>query len=162
MCIRDSKYSVRIGGNNRTKERRRWSGPSTWTGSFTNGQLNISEVNASSYQINNLLSYYKGNSRHRINAVIGVTYDVRKSVNELYSVEDFSTYQFTYTNPFYGQLVALPLRVLESKTQLLSYLGRVNYTLKNKYVFTVSFRADGSSKFSDENRFSYFLSLINI
>ena len=26
----------------------------------------------------------------------------------------------------------------------------------NKYVFTVSFRADGSSKFSDDNRYSYF------
>ena len=156
LPVRGLKYSVRIGGNNRTKERRRWSGPSTWTGSFTNGQLNISEVNASSYQINNLISYFRGNSRHRVNAVLGVTYDVRKSVNDFYSVEDFSTYQFTYTNPFYGQLVALPLRTLESKTQLLSYLGRVNYTLMNKYVFTVSFRADGSSKFSDDNRYSYF------
>ena len=38
-------YRIGLGFDiHRTKERRRWSGPSTWTGSFTNGQLNISEV----------------------------------------------------------------------------------------------------------------------
>ncbi len=39
---------------------------------------------------------------------------------------------------------------------LMSYLGRVNYTLKNRYLFTASFRADGSSKFPKGNKFSYF------
>jgi TonB-linked SusC/RagA family outer membrane protein len=32
----------------------------------------------------------------------------------------------------------------------------VNYTFKSRYLFTVSFRADGSSKFSPENRWGYF------
>ncbi len=39
---------------------------------------------------------------------------------------------------------------------LLSYLGRINYNLKSKYLFTASFRADGSSRFGPENRFGYF------
>ncbi|HIC30831.1 MAG TPA: SusC/RagA family TonB-linked outer membrane protein, partial [Flavobacteriaceae bacterium] len=39
---------------------------------------------------------------------------------------------------------------------LLSYLARVNYTLKNKYLFTATFRADGSSKFSEGNKWGYF------
>ncbi|MCY7359079.1 MAG: SusC/RagA family TonB-linked outer membrane protein, partial [Rudanella sp.] len=36
-----------------------------------------------------------------------------------------------------------------SKSVLLSYLGRVNYGYNSKYLATVSFRADGSSKYSE-------------
>jgi len=37
-----------------------------------------------------------------------------------------------------------------------SYFGRVNYSLLDKYLFTVTFRADGSSKFAPSNRWGYF------
>jgi TonB-linked SusC/RagA family outer membrane protein len=43
-----------------------------------------------------------------------------------------------------------------SNYKLASFLGRVNYTLFSKYLFTASFRADGSSKFAPANRWSYF------
>ena len=39
---------------------------------------------------------------------------------------------------------------------MLSYLGRVNYSLLNRYLFTFSFRADGSSRFIGSNRWGYF------
>jgi len=43
-----------------------------------------------------------------------------------------------------------------SKSVLLSYLGRINYSFQNKYLATVSYRADGSSKFSKGNKWGYF------
>lgn len=43
-----------------------------------------------------------------------------------------------------------------SESKLSSFLGRVNYSYRSKYLFTASFRADGSSKFSPENRWAYF------
>lgn len=43
-----------------------------------------------------------------------------------------------------------------SEWKLLSYLGRVNYDYKSKYLLTASFRADGSSKFAKDNKWSYF------
>ncbi len=39
---------------------------------------------------------------------------------------------------------------------MISYLFRVNYNLKDRYLFTASFRRDGSSKFSKSNRFANF------
>lgn len=42
---------------------------------------------------------------------------------------------------------------------MLSYLGRVNYSYDNRYLATVSFRADGSSRFAKNNRWGYFPSL---
>ncbi|MEX2233055.1 MAG: TonB-dependent receptor [Cyclobacteriaceae bacterium] len=37
-----------------------------------------------------------------------------------------------------------------------SYFGRINYSLMGKYLLTVTGRADGSSKFGDNNKFSFF------
>lgn len=37
-----------------------------------------------------------------------------------------------------------------------SFLGRLNYDYKNKYLFTANFRADSSSKFSDKYKWDYF------
>src|SRR5690606_30341115 len=40
--------------------------------------------------------------------------------------------------------------------KLLSFFGRVNYDFLNRYLFTATFRADGSSKFLGDNRWGYF------
>lgn len=37
-----------------------------------------------------------------------------------------------------------------------SYFGRANYFLRDKYLFTATFRADGSSKFAPSHRWGYF------
>lgn len=44
----------------------------------------------------------------------------------------------------------------EEEWSLLSGLGRVNYTLFDKYIVTGSFRADGSSRFGADKRWGYF------
>lgn len=43
--------------------------------------------------------------------------------------------------------------------RMLSYLGRVNYSFLDRYLLTASIRADGSSRFGEENRFGYFPSV---
>ena len=44
----------------------------------------------------------------------------------------------------------------DNTDELQSYFARANYTLHNKYLFTATFRADGSSKFSPDNQYGYF------
>ncbi|WEK38015.1 MAG: TonB-dependent receptor [Candidatus Pseudobacter hemicellulosilyticus] len=43
-----------------------------------------------------------------------------------------------------------------TKWVLMSYLGRLNYTFRDKYLFTASIRADGSSRYSAGQRWGYF------
>lgn len=43
-----------------------------------------------------------------------------------------------------------------SKSTIVSYLGRVNYSYKDKYLITGSLRQDGSSKFQGDNKYSLF------
>ena len=45
---------------------------------------------------------------------------------------------------------------LQTKWTLLSYIGRVNYTFNNKYLFTATARYDGSSKFGINNKYGFF------
>lgn len=40
-----------------------------------------------------------------------------------------------------------------------SYFARVNYSLSDRYLLTASFRADGSSKFGEDDRWGYFPSI---
>ncbi len=42
------------------------------------------------------------------------------------------------------------------KNELQSFFGRLNYGYADKYLFTATFRADGSSKFGDNNKYGYF------
>lgn len=46
-----------------------------------------------------------------------------------------------------------------SRWTLVSFLGRLNYDYKGRYLLTASFRADGSSKFAPGNRWGYFPSV---
>ncbi len=41
-------------------------------------------------------------------------------------------------------------------TRIISFFGRGNYSLLDRYLFTFTFRADGSSKFTPSNRWGYF------
>jgi TonB-linked SusC/RagA family outer membrane protein len=43
--------------------------------------------------------------------------------------------------------------------RMLSFFGRVNYDIKGRYLLAATFRADGSSKFSQTNRWGYFPSV---
>jgi TonB-linked SusC/RagA family outer membrane protein len=46
-----------------------------------------------------------------------------------------------------------------SEWALLSYMARVNYDFKEKYLLTATLRADGSSRFGENNKFGYFPSV---
>lgn len=155
--VKGLSYKFQAGGNMRNKERKRYYGLTTFIGKSTNGELRMSTLSSKSYQINNLLNYNRTfNKKHRVNAVAGITYDVRDNENAIFGVADFSSVVFGVDSPNLGQLVTQPYNLFPSKTQLLSYLTRVNYTFNDKYVITGTYRIDGSSKFSDENRYSAF------
>ncbi|AYA36765.1 SusC/RagA family TonB-linked outer membrane protein [Hymenobacter oligotrophus] len=79
-----------------------------------------------------------------------------------YQSFDYKEYVFDDRDVF-GQVFQQPAdRPINGKDyfdpgyRLLSFYGRANYTLKDKYILTGTFRADGSSRFSEDNRWGYF------
>lgn len=47
----------------------------------------------------------------------------------------------------------------KTENYLISFFGRINYTLKDKYLLTATLRQDGTSRFSEDNRWGLFPSL---
>lgn len=59
-----------------------------------------------------------------------------------------------------GSGIALPNESdINADDNMMSFFGRINYTMAEKYLATFTLRADGSSKFGKGNRWGYFPSL---
>ncbi|MBJ7881903.1 SusC/RagA family TonB-linked outer membrane protein [Gelidibacter salicanalis] len=103
----------------------------------------------------NTLSYSKYLDNHSINALVGYT----AQKNRVRSNELSAT---NFPNDLVQTLNAGTVTDGETRTEefsLLSYLTRVQYAYKSKYLFTGSMRADGSSRFGAENKWGYFPSV---
>ncbi|SHF21205.1 TonB-linked outer membrane protein, SusC/RagA family [Mariniphaga anaerophila] len=155
--LKGLKYTLRGGLDYRNKERSRWYGSEVYVGNMNNGLANYSYLKRYSYTIDNLLMYNKKlDGGDRINATLGVTYDGSEVENKVYEVSDFPDKSLRGSSPQLGQLIQQPLALLNADEAIFSALGRINYSLKDRYIFTATFRADQSSKFTKENQWGYF------
>ncbi len=104
----------------------------------------------------NTLTYSKTfNEAHNINAVVGFTYQSYMNRNAGISVSQLTSNITENYNLGSATLISPPTSGF-SEWKLLSGLGRVNYSFLGKYMFTVSFRSDGSSRFGTANKWGYF------
>jgi TonB-linked SusC/RagA family outer membrane protein len=107
--------------------------------------------------LENTLTYTKELGRHSLNAVIGQSYETTK-----YSY--FSATASGYPNNttltgLSSASTALSVAGEDPRgpqSYLLSFYARGNYSYLDKYLFTFTGRADGSSKFGPANKYGYF------
>ncbi|MEX0272992.1 MAG: SusC/RagA family TonB-linked outer membrane protein [Flavobacteriaceae bacterium] len=73
-------------------------------------------------------------------------------VNRLFPsvTTDAVPYQFT------RDVQAIVADTFDNTDELQSFFGRINYGIANKYLFTATMRADGSSRFGPDNQYGYF------
>ncbi|MEM9526756.1 MAG: SusC/RagA family TonB-linked outer membrane protein, partial [Bacteroidota bacterium] len=103
----------------------------------------------------NTVSYRNTFGIHSINAVAGYTQQGSTNRNLSTNSQDFALPGVDVDNLASAGLT-LPNRSGKSQWGLRSWLGRINYTLNDKYLFTVSARADGSSRFAEGNKWGFF------
>lgn len=68
----------------------------------------------------------------------------------------FNDFDHAYLNNFSGRTNGILGGYPADDHSLLSYFGRVNYDLKETYMFSAIVRADGSSNFAEGHRWGYF------
>ena len=117
------------------------------------GSLIFNEI--TSWVNENTLTYSKqlGES-HQLNAVAGFTMSGTKTSSYGASANHIPNEDLGISGIDEGTPIAVTST--SSNYKLASFLGRINYTFRSKYLFTASFRADGSSKFAPQNKWSYF------
>lgn len=104
----------------------------------------------------NILNYSKKfKDKHSFNFTGGVTYQHQKTQNSSSGASGFATDVLQNNALASGSSPSVPTSSTSEYT-LASYLGRINYSYKNRYLFTVSDRADGSSRFGKSNKWGNF------
>ena len=100
-------------------------------------------------------------SRDRINVLIGQEWSSTEKTTRTSTSVGFPTSMTideVLANTSAG--TSLPNEAnIAADENMLSYFGRINYTMNDKYLATFTLRADGSSKFGKGNRWGYFPSL---
>jgi len=140
----------------RSKERSMWFGKLTSIGAQTNGKAGVANLTNRSYNTEALLLFnHEFTKKHRINGTLGVVYDKKSLKQTSMTGEDFFTGDLRYDGI---SQAAKPYPYMYAKVgeQLFSTLARAIYNYDDRYILTATFRADGSSKFDKNNRFSYF------
>jgi TonB-linked SusC/RagA family outer membrane protein len=129
---------------------------STFRGAATNGNATSAKNQFFKYLTQFQLSYYKKfNKNHEITAVAVTSKENFKRRQDYVNVKNFPSDILGFHNLEAGLDFSVPINNF-NETTLRSYLGRVNYTLLDKYLFTASIRADGSSLFAENNKWAYF------
>jgi TonB-linked SusC/RagA family outer membrane protein len=120
-----------------------------------NGSIQYSQY--SNWLNENTLTWNKKfNKKHTINAVGGFTLQKQKSKNYGTSANQIPADKENLGLDGLQYGTQLRVDTFESLWSMASFLARVNYNYASKYYFTVSMRADGSSKFPTENHWGYF------
>lgn len=126
----------------------------------TNGEAVDNRDNRTVWQWDNSLSYNKTFGDHRINAMIG-TSATKTSYSYINgSSQGYLTNLLGYKS--LGSGYKKDQRGLSSdwsKQVLMSYIGRVVYSYKDRYMVTGTIRRDGSSKFAEGHRWGWFPSI---
>lgn len=114
------------------------------------------DANSWGWRMTNTLNYTKElNKNNRLNATIGVEESLSRSYIMRQTAEGLTSESIGWKNMMLAETSKLEDNEV-SKTTAISYFGRINYVLMNRYMATVTFRRDGSSLLSYDHRWDNF------
>ncbi|ASZ09765.1 TonB-dependent receptor [Chitinophaga sp. MD30] len=130
---------------------------------FTSGKLlaeknsGYAEAQTNKYNhwiIENTLTFNKQFGDHRLTALGGFTAEEETVYDFSASGRGLSTEALEYNGL---NLAATPaINSGSGRNTLASFLGRINYSFKDRYLLTLSGRSDGASKFAKNNKWAFF------
>jgi len=152
-----SKLSIRIlGGIENTDDRSDYY--QTLKSVDSPGRASISTNQFTSLLNENTATYMSSFGKNSITVMAGFTFQNFKNKNQHCSGTGFLSDVTETYNIGAASIPGIPSSSY-SLSALLSGIGRLNYSYDNKYLATVTFRTDGSSKYSEGNKWGKFPSL---
>jgi TonB-linked SusC/RagA family outer membrane protein len=107
------------------------------------------------YTIENLLTYDKTFAeKHKINLTGLYSLQQSNRQNNSFDNTDIAADYLAYYNPTYGANLAGSGNY--EKWDIISYMGRINYSYNDRYLLTVTMRSDGSSRLAPGNKYHGF------
>ncbi len=135
--------------------------PFTLIEGFEFGFLDATTIVNSNTLIENTLTYTFDKGDHNVNLLGGHSYQETTFDRKRFELEGFAD---NGIEPRYQDQISTDVfpTTLDSEAyinELQSFFGRVNYGYDDRYLITATMRADGSSRFGDNNKYGYFPSV---
>ncbi|GAA4236864.1 TonB-dependent receptor [Postechiella marina] len=129
----------------------------TWEGNFFDGVAYIDNWQSEDILSETFITYNNTfNDVHKLNVMVGQSYQNTVSRTSQLKAKGFVNEALGNENLSAGDPSVNELSNGKSETKLSSYYGRINYIFNDKYLLTATMRADGSSKFGENNKWAYF------
>lgn len=156
--IKDLVYKLNFGVDNATAARDIQSLPNTVP--LRPGRLATFNNYNRNYLVENYVTYSGSKGNHRYTVLAGHSYQKVFIQGRGTSINNFP---ISEVEPIYNPGLGRELTLANNRpsgyaviNELQSFFGRINYQFKDKYLFTGIIRADGSTKFGDNNKYGYF------
>lgn len=128
----------------------------TQDGTFNNGSGGIANWENGEIVSESFLTFDKQLGVHKLNAMGGFSYQYYQSRTSDLKAYDFLNESLRNENLSVGDPEKQSVGNSLTETVMYSWLGRLNYIFNDRYLFTFTMRADGSSKFGPNNQWAYF------
>lgn len=147
---------LNVGADFMNESRKNFVSSLTKQGRFYGGIGSNQNSEKSNYIVEATANYAKHVKKHSFGAVAGVSYQwyVTSYLNN--RAADFPNESLGAENLALGSQETFRMSNSVTGNRLASYIGRVNYSFDDRYLATLTFRADGSSRFGKNNKFGYF------
>lgn len=122
----------------------------------TSGELYTSDGKSFNWDFQATLSYNRSIEKHNLNFLLGLNSRASKSKNISAQYRGFPS--GILNSPNYAEEIYEKPSTSDNSTRLVGFLGTLNYSYNNVYLFDASVRMDGSSEFGADKRFAPFWS----
>ncbi len=128
----------------------------TEVGTMNNGQGEISNWEGNNIVWDTFANFSKTIKKHELGAMVGYSWEYSNSRSSSLVARDFVNESLKNENMGAGSPEKNTLSNDYSTSTLLSGMFRLNYAYNNRYLLTLTARADGSSKFGENNKWAFF------
>ena len=127
-----------------------------YQGSGNGGRGVVSSFQSTNWLNENTLTYNKTfGEDHSLNLLGGITFQGNRTEFVSASAQGFVTDALRQNSLQSAAVYNQPV-TRTPEWGLVSYLGRINYGLRDRYLFTLTGRIDGSSRFGEGNKYGFF------
>lgn len=128
----------------------------TQFGRVSGGSASINQSRDLNHFIEGTIRYNQTFGDHEVNLLGGAETQQFMGSGTYMHAENFSSDGTGTDNMGLGDAETFVVNSNRASHRLLSGFGRVNYSYLDRYMVTATFRADGSTRFGEENKFGYF------
>lgn len=122
------------------------------------GYANIGNLDGYNWVWENTVNYSRKFEEHSLSVLLGMTAQGFVSETSSVSTADFEDGYLGWNSIQSGSKKQSTTSGI-TEWQMLSYLARINYGYKGRYLLTLTGRVDGSSKFGKGNKYGFFPSI---